>query len=397
MARLIFHEDRIADMDAFLALCPFGALERDAGGRVCATAACKMCMICVKKGPQGAAELAEDAPQAEVDKDAWRGVMVYVDHVGGRIHPVTLELLGKARELAATLGQPVYALMLGEDIQGAAQALLHYGVDEVLLMQDAALRDFRIDAYTQAFEQAIQARRPGTILVGATTVGRQLAPRVAARMRTGLTADCTVLQMKENSDLVQIRPAFGGNIMAQIITPKHRPQMATVRYKVMNAPARSDAAGGRITQLTPQGLCSRLTVRGIVKKPREETIEAAQALVVAGRGVKKEADLRLLERLADALGGQMACTRPLVENGWMEAKRQIGLSGRTVRPRVIVVCGVSGAIQFVAGMDNADTIIAINPDEKAPIFKAAHYGLVGDMYEILPGLIDRLEQRRQRA
>jgi electron transfer flavoprotein alpha subunit len=306
---------------------------------------------------------------------------------------VTFELLGKARELAATTGEPVRALLLGHGVERAARELLHYGAEEVLVYDHPALKDFRIDAYAAAFEDCIHRSRPSTILVGATAVGRQLAPRVAARMRTGLTADCTVLQMRPDTDLVQIRPAFGGNIMAQILTPNHRPQMATVRYKVMDAPRRAAAATGKIVhrEIADDKLASRVEVLETRRKPAEQAIDAADTLVVAGRGIKKESDLQVLRELAELLDGQLACTRPLVENGWVEARRQIGLSGRTVRPRLIVTCGVSGAIQFVAGMNHSETIVAINKDEKAGIFKAAHYGLVGDLYAIVPRLIESIK------
>ncbi len=397
MAKLIFHSEKIPDKAAFAALCPFGAIEIKPGGEAECTAACRMCRLCLKKGPAGAVELVEDAPAARVDKSQWRGILVYVDHVEGDIHPVTYELLGKAAELAAPTGQPVYALMLGEGITGRAEELRHWGPSKVLVYDHEALRDFRLDVYTNAFEDAVRALRPAAILVGATVVGRQLAPRVAARLRTGLTADCTVLRMEENTDLVQIRPAFGGNIMAQILTPNHRPQMATVRYKVMDAPRRSPEAHGEviIRRLPEEKLKSGVTVLSVTPKPQEAGIENADVLVVAGRGFRKEADLALASRLAELLGGQLACTRPMVECGWVDARRQVGLSGRTVRPKLILTCGVSGAIQFVAGMNHADTIIAINKDENAPIFKTAHYGLVGDLYEIIPALIAAIEADRE--
>jgi electron transfer flavoprotein alpha subunit len=232
--------------------------------------------------------------------------------------------------------------------------------------------------------------------VGATPVGRQLAPRVAAKLKTGLTADCTILDINENTDLVQIRPAFGGNIMAQILTPNHRPQMATVRYKVMNAPERKDFAKGEIIicDIESKELGSKVTVLDIISKEKEQFIEASEVLVVAGRGVKKEEDLAMLEELADLFGGQIACTRPVMEAGWLDAKRQVGLSGRTVRPKLIITCGVSGSVQFAAGMNNSEQIIAINKDENAPIFKTAHYGLVGDLYEIIPDLISRIKESK---
>ena len=214
-------------------------------------------------------------------------------------------------------------------------------------------------------------------------------------MHTGLTADCTILKMNENTDLVQIRPAFGGNIMAQILTPDNRPQMATVRYKVMNAPTRSDVKTGEIfsRKASEDKLQSGIEVLEITEKPKETFIEACDVLVAAGRGVKKPEDLAMIEELAELLGGQMACSRPMAESGWVEAKRQVGLSGRTVRPKLIITCGISGAVQFAAGMNNSDTIVAINKDPKAPIFKIAHYALIGDLYDIVPKLIEEIKSR----
>lgn len=392
MPRLEIHQEKIADRKAFLDICPFGALE-ETDGKITINAACKMCRLCVKKGPEGAVEYIEDEKKPSIDKSLWKGIAVYVDHVDGEIHPVTYELIGKAKELAAVIDHPVYAIFMGSGIAEKCEELLHYGIDKVFVYDDKELEHFKIESYTAVFEDFIHKNQPTAILVGATTVGRQLAPRVAARLRTGLTADCTVLEMDENTDLGQIRPAFGGNIMAHIMTPNHRPQMATVRYKVMNAPERQAEKSGEIVacQIEAEKLAARVDVLGIVKKAQEKTIEASDVLVVAGRGVKKVEDLAMLEELAELLGGQLACTRPLVEAGWLDAKKQIGLSGRTVRPKLIITCGVSGAIQFVAGMNHAECIVAINKDKKASIFQTAHYCLNGDLYEIVPGLIEKLK------
>ncbi|MCI6100198.1 MAG: electron transfer flavoprotein subunit alpha [Selenomonas sp.] len=393
MAKLVVHQDKIDDVQAFIKICPFGAMvEKD--GKVELTAACRMCRLCVKKGPKGAMEYVEDEKKPTVDKSKWRGIAVYVDHVEGRIHPVTYELLGKARELAEKISQPVYALFLGSEITKEAEELQHYGVDKVFVCDKEELKDFKIETYATAFAHFVDMVHPAAILVGATPVGRQLAPRCAARFRTGLTADCTVLDIHENSDLVQIRPAFGGNIMAEILTPNHRPQMATVRYKVMDAPKRSPEKSGVIEtfDVPTEELGSHVEVLRVTKKEKEKSIEMADVLVVAGRGLKKKEDVALLQELADELGGEVACTRPMVENGWFDAKHQIGLSGRTVRPKLIITCGVSGAIQFVAGMNNSDTIVAINTDPKASIFKTANYAIVGDLYEVIPKLLSDIRE-----
>ncbi len=214
MARLIIHQERISDQQELIKICPFGALEEQEG-KVIVNAACKMCRLCVKKGPEGAVEYVEDVKKTEINKDEWKGIAVYADHVDGAVHPVTYELIGKAKEMAAVTGQEVYVLFMGKDIRKKSEEILHYGADKVFLYDKEELARFKIEPYTAVFEDFIKKVRPSSILVGATTVGRQLAPRVAARMKTGLTADCTILEMNKNTDLSQIRPAFGGNIMAQ--------------------------------------------------------------------------------------------------------------------------------------------------------------------------------------
>lgn len=391
MAKLVVNQGKITNIEELIKICPFGAIENN-NGTVEISGACKMCKLCVKKGPKGAVEYIEEAVE-EIDKSAWKGIGVYVDHVDGEIHPVTYELIGKARELGAKINHPVYAVFVGSDISHKAEELLHYGVDKVFVYDDKELEYFRIEPYTAAFEDFINKVKPTALLVGATTIGRSLAPRIAARFKSGLTADCTILDIKENTDLVQIRPAFGGNIMAQIITPNSRPQLATVRYKVMTAPKRSEEATGEIVTCTigKEKLQSGIEALEIKKKVSEVGISDAEVIVAVGRGVKSEKDLEMVKELAKALNAEFACTRPLIEAGWVDAKRQIGLSGRTVRPRLIIACGISGAVQFTAGMNNSDYIFAINTDEKAPIFKTAHYGVVGDMYEVIPELIEKIK------
>ncbi len=393
MPKLIFHEDKVTDINAFLKLCPFGAIDYKSG-KFEANAACKMCRICVKKGPAGAVEYVEDEIEPKKDLSEWQGICVYAEQTRGGVHPVTLELIGKARELASVVGQKVYCILIGYKLDAAAHELLHYGVDEVHLYDCTRVEHFIIEPYTAIFEDFIKRIKPNAILVGATPVGRQLAPRVAARFRTGLTADCTVLEMDKDGALAQIRPAFGGNIMAHIHTPNNRPQMATVRYKVMDAPERNEKESGRIVMHTTDqlDLSSGIEVLSVEDKPVVKSIETAEVLVVAGRGVKKKEDLELLRTLAEKLGGELACTRPLVECGWCDAKQQIGLSGRTVRPKLIMTFGVSGAVQFTAGMNNSDVIFAVNTDETAPIFKVAHYGAVADLYQVVAGLLEKIEK-----
>ncbi|AFM39339.1 electron transfer flavoprotein, alpha subunit [Desulfosporosinus acidiphilus SJ4] len=399
MSKLICHQEKLNESNIcdLVKICPFGALEAK-NGTLEITAGCKMCKLCVKKGPQGVMEFIEDVTPS-VDKSLWRGIGVYVDHIEGEIHPVTMELIGKAKELAAVVDFPVYAVFIGSNIKDKAQELLHYGVDEVFVYDYEELKHFRIEPYTAAFADFIENAKPSSLLVGATTIGRSLAPRVAARFRTGLTADCTTLEMKENTDLVQIRPAFGGNIMAQIICPNTRPQMATVRYKVMTAPEKLCEPSGKITlcQLDPAKLTSAIEVLKVTRKENEENISDAEVIIAVGRALKSEKDLAMVEELAQLLEAQIACTRPLVEAGWLGAKQQIGLSGRTVKPKLIITLGISGAVQFTAGMNSSEQIFAINKDPHASIFNIAHYGIIGDLYEIVPQLIEDLKNSKALA
>ena len=391
---LLVHNEKINRETAkeLIDICPFGALFYD--GELKISSACKMCKMCVKKGPEGAITFEEETKPV-CNKDEWKGVAVFAEQRCGKIHPVSLELVGKARELASVTNPPVFAVLIGSKVKAAAQKLLCYGVDKVYAYDDEAFGNFVISPYANAFTDFIEKIKPSSILVGATSLGRSLAPKVAARVHAGLTADCTMLEMKENTDLVQIRPAFGGNIMAQIVTPNNRPQFCTVRYKIFSAPEKCEPNGEVINMpVTEKMLSGNTEVIKTVNKPEEIDISDAEIIVAVGRGVKSKDDLALAESLANKLGAQLACTRPLIEAGWFDAKRQIGLSGRTVKPKLIITLGVSGSVQFAAGMQNSDKIIAVNSDKNASIFKIAHYGFVGDLYEIVPKLLKRIEEAK---
>lgn len=390
MSGLKIHQSRINDELAkeLINVCPFGALSYEKG-ELSVNAACKMCKLCIKKSG-GAITLEET--KASTDKDKWRGIAVYADIMEGKLHDVTLELISKARELAKVIKHPVYAIVIGYDTKKHVDTLLSYGTDKVFVYEDEILKDFDCLRYSDLFEDFINRVKPSSILVGATNNGRTLAPRVAARFRTGLTADCTVLEMKENTDLVQIRPAFGGNIMAQIITPNTRPQFCTVRYKIFKKTKPDSFSGEAIYLDIPEKAYeSPIEVLNSEKKPKTIDISEADIIVAAGRGIKSKTDIALLEELANLLGAQLACTRPLVENGMFDPRRQIGLSGRTVNAKLIITVGVSGSVQFAAGMKGSECIVAINSDPFAQIFNIAHYGYVGDLYEIVPMLIEKIK------
>lgn len=394
MAKIVINQDKVTEMKKVLDICPFGAIELN-DGKLEIGAGCKMCKICVKTGPKGVFEFVEDEV-IKIDKDKWKGIAVYVDHHEGDIHPVTFELIGKAKEMAKKINQPVYCIFVGSNLEGKTDVLLSYGVDNVFVYDYKGLKEFKIEPYTACVEDFIKEVKPTILLFGGTTIGRSLAPRLAARFKTGLTADCTILDVQENTDLDQIRPAFGGNIMAHIHTPNHRPQFATVRYKIFSAPEKVDHPTGKVTlcNIDENKLKSDIEVLEINNKTKEVGIEDAEVIIVGSRAIKKKEDMEMLYKLADLLGGQVAGTRPLVESGWIDAKKQIGLSGRTVKPKLIITCGVSGAIQFVAGMNGSECIISINKDEKAPIFDTAHYAIVGDVYDVITRLIKDLELKK---
>lgn len=390
MGKLIINQNLVTaeKAEALISLCPFGAISY-ADGKLDISSGCKMCKMCVRKG-QGLVEFQEEVKA--IDKSLWKGICVYADCTGGKIHRVTFELIGKAKELAAVTGHPVYALAIGSDLTACAETLRCYGVNKVFVYDHPEFADFRIEPYTAAFCDFIEKEKPSSILVGATNLGRQLAPRVAARCRTGLTADCTVLEMKENTDLVQIRPAFGGNIMAQIVTPNTRPQFCTVRYKVFSEPKPGEASGEVVNMAVGDALLvSAIQVLETTEKPKDIDIAEAEVIVAVGRGASGEGTRAMARELADLLGGVVACTRPLVEGNVYDAKHQIGLSGRTVKPKLIFTLGISGAVQFAAGMKSSDCIVAVNTDPAAPIFDVAHYCVVGDVNEILPKLIERIK------
>lgn len=378
-----------------VSLCPFSAINYE-NNKLSVNSACKMCKLCVKKGPAGVMEFVEDSAAPTVNKDEWNGIAVFADCEQGVLHPVTFELLGKAKELAAVINHPVYAIIIGENTNDNAKKLLSYGADKVFVYDNKIFKEFCVTTYANAFTDFIQKVKPSSVLVGATNIGRSLAPRVAARFRTGLTADCTVLEMRENTDLVQIRPAFGGNIMAQILSPKTRPQFCTVRYKVFSAPQKTENPNGVIQNMVFNNdwIDKRVDITSSSLKPKVTDLSEADIIVAVGRGFKSPADLEPAKELADQLGATLACTRPLVENGWMDATKQIGLSGKTVKPKLIITLGISGSVQFAAGMKSSDLIIAVNNDKNASIFDVAHYCIVGDLYEVLPEIVEKVKEAK---
>lgn len=372
--------------------CPFGALSMEAEG-IDVNEKCKMCGVCVKTCPEKAIRFEQKA--GSVDKSEWNDILVYGEQTDGKIHPVVFELIGEAQRLAKVNNYNVKVVLTGgSGTKENAEELLSYGVSHIYVYEHENFKGYKADCYADAVADCIATIKPSVVLIGATPLGRSLAPRLATRYHTGLTADCTRLEMKENTDLVQIRPAFGGNIMAQIVISNSRPQFATVRYKVMDAANKVENPKGQVVmcKVTEDLVKSNIMVSEIKKIVKNKSIEEEDVLVVAGRGVKSEKDVEMVRELAELLGGQLAFTRPMVEAGFGDTAHQIGLSGRTVKPKLIITIGVSGAIQFTACMNSAECIAAINNDPEAQIFGAAHYCIVDDLYKVVPELIENIKK-----
>ena len=334
----------------------------------------------------------------------YKGVFVFAQQIDGKVSPVSYELIGRGKGLAADLKTEVTAVLLGHwgefppkggsGIAGECDKLARYGADRVILVEDKALEVYTTEPYTHALTEVLAAYKPDIVLLGATAIGRDLAPRVAARLHTGLTADCTVLDIMEDGNLSMTRPAFGGNIMAQITCPDHRPQMATVRPGVMQRINPVEGAKAEIIKHEVKGLETfrNIEIVDVIKKVQKRmNIAEAKVLVAGGRGVGSAEGFAMLEELAEAFGGTIAASRACVDSGWVEKDRQVGQTGQTVRPNLYIACGISGAIQHLAGMEESDVIIAINSDSDAPIFSAADFGVVGDLRKVVPMLTEAVK------
>ena len=328
----------------------------------------------------------------------YKGVWVFAEQREGELQKVSLELLGEGRKIADKLGVKLTALLLGDNIKSLADTLGRHGADEVLVAESSLLQHYTTDGYTKVICDLANDRKPGIIFIGATFIGRDLGPRVAARLTTGLTADCTVLDVDvEKEDLLATRPAFGGNLMATIACPDHRPQMATVRPGVFSKlPDEERNFTVEEVEVKLEDSDIRTKIVEIVKEAKEIVdISEANFIVSGGRGVGSKENFAILEELAEALGGTVAGSRAAVENGWIERDYQVGQTGKTVRPTIYIACGISGAIQHVAGMQESDMIIAINKDASAPIMKTADYAIVGDLLKVVPEMTAQVKELKE--
>jgi electron transfer flavoprotein alpha subunit len=374
--------------------CPFGIIEI-IDKKAVIKDGCNLCGACVTACKFKAIEITREV-ETTIDKSLYKGVWVFAEQRGGKLANVTLELLGEGRKLADELKEPLVAVILGKGIEPLSKKLIAHGADKVFVADAPELESFLEDSYTQVIVDLVKKERPNIILYGATAIGRSLAPKVAARLETGLTADCTGLEVDvAERNLLQTRPAFGGNLMATILCPNHRPQMATVRPKVFKPLAEDSSRTGEVV---PVDLSSvKWDIRAKVLEVVKETgyvvnLEEANIIVSGGRGLCDPKNFAMVEELAKTLGGAVGASRAAVDAGWVPYAHQVGQTGKTVGPKIYFACGIHGAIQHMAGMSSSDIIIAINKNPDAPIFKIATYGIVGDVREILPMLTKEFQK-----
>lgn len=335
-----------------------------------------------------------------MNKADFNGVWVFAEQREGQLQKVSLELLGEGRKIADKLGSKLTALLIGSKVQNLVEDLSRHGADEVLVVDAPELEHYTTDGYTKAICELANAKKPNIIFIGATFIGRDLGPRVAARLETGLTADCTSLDVDvESGDLLATRPAFGGNLMATIVCPDHRPQMATVRPGVFEKlPLGENDATVENVEVKFNSNDIRTKIVEIIKEHKDIVdISEANVLVAGGRGIGSEENFKMLKELAEVMNGSIAASRAAVEKGWVDKEYQVGQTGKTVRPNIYVACGISGAIQHAAGMQDSDMIIAINKDANAPIMKIADYAIVGDVNKVVPEFIAQLKAMKEEA
>ena len=378
--------------------CAFGAIEVVDGIAV-VSEVCTLCGACVDNCEVEALKLEGVEKNIQVDLDSWSGIWVYCEYRSGSLAPVSLELLGIGRKLADARGVKLSAVLIGADTGSTADDLIAYGADIVYLADDPALAYFTDETYGAVLTDLIKQHQPEVVLAGATAIGRSFIPGVANTLGAGLTADCTQLDIRESDGaLLQTRPAFGGNIMATIVCPGSRPQMSTVRPKVMKELEHDVNRTGEIVRVALEAaqLESKVRVLESVQAENDDVnIQESDILVGGGRGLDSEKGFELIRQLAATLNGSVSASRAVVDAGWIGYPHQVGQTGKTVAPKLYIACGISGAIQHVAGMQSSETIVAINRDENAPIFNVADFGIVGDLFEILPKLISKIEEYKK--
>lgn len=392
-------QDKCISCGACVAVCPFGAIEMQDNDKAFITEACTACGACIETCPVSTIVREEEEKTVAMDKKEYKGVWVFIEQAEGHIRGVSHELLGEGRKLADAMGQELAGVLIGNQVESLTKDVFASGADKIYLVEGAEYSHYSTDGFTTALADLITTYKPSVILMGATNDGRDLGPRVACRIGTGLTADCTNLDIDAETGLVAwTRPAFGGNIMATILCPEHRPQMGTIRPKVFKRPVQDFNRTGEIVRVASKVKAEDIRTKFIELlqvSAASCNLEEAEVIVSGGRGMCKLENFQLIEELAEVLGGTVGASRAAVDAGWKPALHQVGQTGKTVGPKIYIACGISGAIQHIAGMSSSDIIIAINKDADAPIFKVADYGIVGDVTEVLPVMIAEFKKIRQ--
>ncbi len=373
--------------------CPFGAIEIKEG-KLHINESCTLCGLCVKVCPEAALEKKEEQV-FKADLARYKDIWFFAETRDGKLSHVALEMLNASLKLKKKLGEKVAGVLLGSNVKELAGELGKRGADKVYVVEDVALEHFQEEPYAMAMAQLITKYMPNIVLAGATMMGRAFVPSVAAKIRTGLTADCTDIDIDgETKLLIQTRPTFGGNLMARIVCKNHRPQMATIRPKIFEEAAVLNPDGPPQLIVEPflkEGFQNRVQILGKEKVENIVDLQEAEVIVSGGRGIKDPKNFALIKELADLLGGTVGASRAAVDAGWIPYPHQVGQTGKTVKPKIYIACGISGAIQHLAGMQTSDYIIAINKDPDAPIFRVANLGIVGDVFEVVPELIKKIK------
>ncbi len=395
MAEIKVLTDECTGCGSCVDACPFGAITLENDVAVIGDK-CTYCGTCVDVCPVNAIELTKGEGRTQADLADYKGVWVFIEHERGKIAKVSFELLGVGRQLADDLGCELCGMLMGHGVEDFAKEAIAYGAEKVYYIDDPVLEKYRTEPYGRGAISLIRKYKPEIVLYGATTQGRDFAGNVATTLYTGLTADCTGLDIDPETKLLrQTRPAFGGNIMATILCPRTRPQMATVRPKVMPMPEKDDSRQGKIIKET-LGMSEdeiRTKVLDFIESEQKVNLLEADIIVSGGRGLGKPENFKLIRELADVLGAAVGASRATVDAGWIPYEHQVGQTGKTVRPKIYIACGISGAIQHLAGMKTSDVIVAINKDPDAPIFKVATYGIVGDLFQVVPALTEEFRKR----
>jgi electron transfer flavoprotein alpha subunit len=400
MPKLIIDKEACTGCGDCIEVCPYDALSLEDNVAV-VNEKCTFCGACVDDVcPVDAITLEREEKKAKADLGEYRDVWVFIEHERGKVANVSLELLGQGRELAGTIGCDLCGMLIGNEVEGFAKEAFAYGAEKVYLTESPLLKDYRTEPYAAAAIDLIQQYKPEVVLFGATTQGRDFAGCVATTLKTGLTADCTGLEIDpEKKILRQTRPAFGGNIMATILCEAHRPQMSTVRPKVFPMPERDDSRTGETIRqsldMTEEQVHTR--VLEFIKGAEMVNLMDAEIIVSGGRGMGGPEQFKVIREFAEVLGAAVGASRAAVDSGWIPYEHQVGQTGKTVRPKIYFACGISGAIQHQAGMKTSDLIVAINKDPEAPIFKIATFGIVGDLFQVLPKLTEEFKARLGKA